>query len=492
MNTDLCLPPGMLSTIAARKGLYIGGEWQATGSAGTYRHVSAITGQVQAQVPLAGAAEIDHAVALARAAAPAWRGFDPGERGKLLMRLADLVVEEGETLAALLTVDTGLPISISRSIGPLMESWIRYYAGWCDKIEGQSLNHAPGGRWNVSREPYGVVGIILTWNMPASSVCMKAMAALAAGNTIVVKSPEMSPFGMMFFAELFERAGFPKGVVSVLPGGAAAGAALVAHPGIGKLSFTGGSRTAEQIIAASARNITPVLLELGGKSASIVFEDADLKRAIPFSAHFAMAAAGQACIVPSRLLVHESVYDEAVAMAQGVAESMKVGDPFDPATQLGPVINEVASERILRMIDKGRQGGCGRLLTGGRRVGGRFARGYFIEPTIFADVPVASSLFQDEIFGPVQVISRFSSEEEAIALANGTRFGLYGYLFTRDIARAMRVADRMEAGSVAINNFTGLSPRAPFGGYGISGFGKEGGRAGLEEFLRSKTIFIAD
>jgi len=486
------ISPSFQAKLAARKGLYVGGEWQKTGSGGVYRHRGAITGQLQAEVPLAGAAEIDRAVELALKAAPAWRRFDPAERGKLMMRLADLVVEEERTLAELLTLETGLPITTSLSIGPLMESWIRHYAGWCDKIEGQSLNHAPGGRWVVSREPYGVVGIILTWNMPASSVCMKSMAALAAGNTVVIKSPEMAPFGMMFFAELFERAGFPKGVVSVLPGAAEAGAALVSHPRVGKLSFTGGSATAERIIAGSASNVTPVLLELGGKSACIVFDDADIKAAAPFAAYFAMAAAGQACIVPSRLIVQDSLYDEAVGIVEEIAKGMKIGDPFDPDTQLGPVISDAASQRIMGMIEKARNDGSGRLLTGGRRVGGSFANGYFIEPTIFADVPVDSPLFKNEIFGPVQVISRFSTEEEAIALANATRFGLYSYVFTKDMARALRVADAMEAGSVAINNFTGLSPRAPFGGYGISGFGKEGGRMGLEEFSRSKTIFIAD
>jgi aldehyde dehydrogenase (NAD+) len=321
---------------------------------------------------------------------------------------------------------------------------------------------------------------------------MKSMAALAAGNAIVVKSPEMAPYGMMFFAELFERAGFPKGVVSVVPGGPDAGAALVSHAGIGKISFTGGSRTAQRIIQGSADNVTPVLLELGGKSAAVVFDDADLNTAVPLAAYFAMAAAGQACIVPSRLLVHDSVYDKTIDMVRGIAESIKVGDPFDRATQLGPVINEAASRRILGMIDQAKREGTGRLIAGGRRVGGRFAEGYFIEPTIFGDVPVNSALFQEEVFGPVQIISRFSTEDEAVSLANATRFGLYSYLFTKDISRALRIADRLESGSVAINNFTGLSPRAPFGGYGISGFGKEGGRAGLEEFLRSKTIFIAD
>ena len=473
------------------RGMYLGGGWhEGTGPAHT--HTYAGDCDVRHTFRVAGAQDVRDAIGHADAAKGAWRKSDPAERSRLLVRLADLIVERGEDLAQMQTLDTGFPIGASRQLIPLMESWVRYYAGFCDKVEGSTVSQLPHGRFMVNAEPYGVVAIMLTWNMPISSVCMKAMAALASGNCVVIKSPEMAPFGMMALAELFEQAGFPKGVVSVLAAGPEGGEALAADPRIGKISFTGGAVTAAKVLTAAAPNITPTLFELGGKSACIVFDDADLEAAVPFATYFPYAASGQACILPTRLLVHERVYDQVVERVTASVAAMVPGDAFDPATQFGPLISMAARDRIAGIVERAQAESAGRMVLGGNVIGGEYARGAYFEPTLFVDVDPASDLFRNEAFGPILAISRFADEQEAIAQANGTRFGLYSYLWTRDMARAMRIADAMEAGSCAINGFVGLVPQLPFGGYGISGYGKEGGREGLNEFLRSKTIYIGN
>jgi len=321
---------------------------------------------------------------------------------------------------------------------------------------------------------------------------MKAIAALAAGNCVVIKSPEMAPFGMMRMAELFVEAGFPNGVVSVLPAGPEGGQALTSDPRVGKISFTGGAETAAKVMISAAANITPTIFELGGKSACIIFDDADLDKAIPFASSFAFAATGQACILPTRMLVHDTIYNAVVERVTRIVETILPGDPFDDGTVFGPMVNRGAQDRMSAIVAKIKEEDAGRIVLGGRAVGNEFTEGAYFEPTLVVDVDPASSLFREEAFGPILAISRFADENEAIALANGTRFGLFSYIWTQDITRAMRLADAMEAGSAAINGFSGLIPQVPFGGVGISGYGKEGGRDGLNEFLRSKTIYIGN
>jgi aldehyde dehydrogenase (NAD+) len=478
--------------VAGLKGCLIGGAWRQGGGQ-TYSHVYSANQTIITPVALAGPADVSDAIAAARQALPAWRKSDPEFRARVMHRLAELIEQNGENLARLQTFETGFPISGSRMLIPTMASWTRYYAGFCDKIEGGSISQLPEGRYFMTREPYGVVAIMLTWNMPMSSVCMKAMAALAAGNTVVIKSPEMAPFAMMLMADLFDQAGFPAGVVNVMPAGPEGGEALSSDPRVGKISFTGGAVTAAKVLGAAAPNITPTLFELGGKSACMIFDDADLDAAIPFATCFAYAASGQACILPTRMLVHEAIYDQTVAKVTALAKGMTLGDPFDDTTQYGPVISEAASQRIVDAIARNQASNAGRIVVGGSRPAeSQFAKGAFVEPTLFVDVDPGSDLFVNELFGPVLAVSRFRDEADAIAQANGTRFGLFSYLFTRDIGRAMRIADAMEAGSISINSFVGLLPKAPFGGFGISGYGKEGGRDGLLEFTRTKTIFIGD
>jgi acyl-CoA reductase-like NAD-dependent aldehyde dehydrogenase len=317
----------------------------------------------------------------------------------------------------------------------------------------------------------------------------KAVPALAAGNTVVVKPPELAPFGALRFAELALEAGLPPGVLNVVVGGAAAGDALVRHPGVDKVSFTGGCATARLVMAAAAETLTPLTFELGGKSANIVFPDADLDGATSMAAMLgAVLLSGQGCALPTRLYVHDDVYDDVVSRVVAQIEAVPVGDPFDPAVLMGPVVSERACERILGVIRRAVDEGAGTLLTGGERLGGALAAGYFVAPTVFGDVDHDSSLAREEIFGPVLSVLRFHDEDEVVDKANDSPFGLSAYLHTRDSARAQRVARRLDGGTVIVNGFPGMSPGAPFGGVKQSGFGREGGRAGIEEFVRRKNV----
>jgi aldehyde dehydrogenase (NAD+) len=314
---------------------------------------------------------------------------------------------------------------------------------------------------------------------------------LAAGNTVVAKPPELGPFGMLRFAELALEAGMPPGVLNVVVGGADAGQALVGHPGVDKISFTGGGVAARKMMVTAAENLTPLALELGGKSANIVFADADLDTAASMCAMFGTALlAGQGCALPTRTYVHADVYDAVVEKVLATLAGFPVGDPLDPATFIGPVVSEAAMARILGVIDRAKADGA-TVLTGGERLGGELADGWFVAPTVFGDVDHDSDLARNEVFGPVQAILRFTSEDEALALANDSVFGLGAYVHTRDTSRVQRMINGLQAGSVVANGIGGISPATPFGGYKQSGFGREGGRAGIEEFVHRKTVFLA-
>jgi aldehyde dehydrogenase (NAD+) len=474
----------------AERGLLIGDQ-RSAGGGGSYAHHNPANGAVQAEVSMADGADVDRAVAAARAAAPAWRNLALHKRIAVLHRLADLLSERREQSGAVNALDNGTPISAINP-GSFTASWVRYYAGWIDKLEGQVVpSHGGPGLDYIVPEPYGVIGAIVPWNGPMMGMGQKVSPALAAGNTVVCKPPEIAPFGALLFAEIALEAGLPPGVLNVVPGGAVAGDALVRHPGVDKVSFTGGTDTAKRVMVAAAETLKPLALELGGKSANVIFPDADLDLAISSAAFLgAGLLSGQGCALPTRLYVHDAVYDEVVERLVAAVEVTKVGDPLDPTVLMGPVVTQAACDRILGVIERAGQSNAGTLLAGGRRLDGDLANGYFIAPTVFGDVDHESDLAREEVFGPVLSVLRFASEDEVVEKVNDSRYGLAAYLHTRDVGRAHRLASRFEVGSVTVNAFPPGSPTAPFGGYKQSGFGREGGRAGIDEFLRSKNIFI--
>jgi len=470
--------------------MLIGDEWISEGSGGEFVHVNPSTGRRHPPIPLAGPAEIDRAVQAARAAQPGWRSLPADARRDAMLRLAALLREHTEELTALTSLDNGSPRMIALSGSMAAADYFTYYAGWVDKVVGDVIPTWPAPALDYTLlEPYGVVGVIIPWNVPMHNVGQVIGAALAAGNCVVFKPPELAPFTTLRFGELVLDAGIPPGVVNIVPGGPESGAALVAHPGIDKLHFIGSGATARRIMASAAETLKPLTFELGGKSANIVFADADLQAAAAHSAYRAMGNAGQGCILPTRLLVEDNVYDQVVGMVVGISQSLKVGDPFDEATIMGPVINAQACERILGVIERAHSEGAGKFLTGGGRVGGELADGYFVEPTVFGDVDNASDLAQHEIFGPVLSVMRFHDEDEAIRIANDTQYGLAAYLHTNDLRRAHRAAAALEAGAVGVNG-AGVQIGAPMGGVKQSGFGRMGGRYGLEDFLRPKNVYI--
>ena len=473
----------------ADQGHLIGHTWRASDAAGTFDHRYAATGEVQAQLGLAGDDDVDDAVTAARAAAPEWGSWRPTKRAAVLFRLADLLERQASEAAELAALDNGTPVSVMNP-GFYAAAWVRYYAGWCDKLDGEVMSGERGLSF-VRLEPYGVVAVIPPWNGSMMGMGQKCGPALAAGNTVVAKPPELAPFGMLRFAELALEAGIPPGVLNVVVGDAVAGSALAGHPSVDKISFTGGSATARTLMETAARNLTPLALELGGKSPNIVFPDADLDAAAAMAARVGTALlSGQGCALPTRLYVHRDVYDDVVAKMLAVIGSLSVGDPLDPATFVGPVVTEAAMNRILGVIGRAKDEGA-TLLAGGTRLGGDLAGGWFVAPTVFGDVDHDSDLARHEVFGPVQAVLRFSSDDEVLAKANDSPFGLGAYLHTGDAHRIQRFVREIEAGTVVVNTATGVSPTTPFGGYKQSGFGREGGRAGIEEMVRRKTVLVA-
>ncbi|MEU9508413.1 aldehyde dehydrogenase family protein [Micromonospora sp. NPDC048170] len=470
--------------------LWIGGERVVESSGGRTEHVYAATGQPTTQVVLAGPAEIDQAVALARESLPRWRDSSAEVRRDALLRLADLLLVHAESLAALQSLEIGLPTQLARRLPALAADHLRYYAGWCDKIGGEVVPTWPGRSLDYTLdEPYGVVAGIIPWNGSLMSMAQLLGPALAAGNAVVVKPSELAPFVGQRFAELAVQAGVPQGVVVVVPGGPPAGAALAGHPGVDKVHFTGSAATGRQVLTEAARNLTPVALELGGKSPHLIFDDADLRSAARYAMSGVVALSGQGCANGTRLLVHSAVREQVLQTLTSRLRRVRVGDPADETTVMGPVVSRQACDRILGVIDRARETGA-RLLAGGGRCGGDLADGFFVEPTVFVDADCDTELVQEEVFGPVLAVSSFDTEEEAVGLANATRYGLGAYLHTNDLRRAHRVSRAVAAGSVWVNGAPGLMPSAPFGGVKQSGSARIGGLAGLREFLRPKNVWI--
>ena len=481
----------MPTTLTAR--LRIGDRALDHGTGGIYRHRNPATGEDQVAVPLGGPAEIDEAVRAAADAFEAWRRWDPARRREALLRLSMLIADHEREFIEIAALENGTPVRSGSRLGEIARDWIGYYAGWADKIDGSvSRSFLSGGEFTYAQpEPYGVIGVIITWNVPLISLAMKAVPALAAGNTIVIKPSEFTPFTPDLFTRLCHEAGIPHGVVNCVPGSAEAGARLVEHPVVQKITFTGGPATARAILAACAAALKPAVMELGGKSASIVFADADLDVAAQNTVYLGLGAlSGQGCLIGSRVLVHRSVHDALLAKLVGAAQQLTIGDPRDPATRFGPVISAAASDRILGVVERAAAAG-GTIVLGGTKLGGELAAGNYVAPTIVTDVAPDAEIAQTELFGPVLAVIAFDDEEEAVRIANGTRFGLAAYVHSRDVTRVLHLVDRLEAGSVYVNGARTVPAHTPFGGRGDSGFGREGGRQGIDEFIRPKTVSIS-
>ncbi|BBX29097.1 aldehyde dehydrogenase family protein [Mycolicibacterium alvei] len=457
-----------------------------------FEHIYPATGQPNGTVDLAGAAEIDDAVQASAKAQREWVSLTVDRRRDLLIGLADVVHEHLDELAKLNVADYAVPISFAGT-AMLLERFLRHFAGYTDKPHG--VTTPVNGSFDINlveREPYGVVGVITPWNGSLVVTGSCVAPALAAGNAVVLKPSELAPFAALRFGELCVEAGLPEGLVTVVPSDAEGGDALVRHPRIGKIAFTGGGATARKVLRSAATNLTPVVTELGGKSANLIFADADLDLAATLSAHQGpLMQAGQSCACASRILVHDAVYDEFLEKFLGVVSAARIGDPMDPATTFGPVISEAAADRILSAVDTALSSGAGELLLGGKRIGGDLAEGYYVEPTVFGGVDNASELAQLETFGPVVSVMRFSDEEDAVRIANDTPYGLNAFVQTTDLNRAHRVARQLESGSVWINQFSDISPQGPYGGYKQSGSGRTGGIEGLNEFQQVKNVRIA-
>ncbi|WP_288251554.1 aldehyde dehydrogenase [uncultured Hydrogenophaga sp.] len=472
--------------------LHIDGQSVAPRSGRMMPSVNPYTGAVWAEVPDAGEADVQAAVqAASRAYREHWRQTSGVQRAALMIRLAELIEGSAKRMSDIESTDNGKIVRETHSQMKWVGRQLRFFAGYADKLYGQ---HIPLDQRDtldyVVYEPYGVVALITAWNSPLSLLANKLAPALAAGNCVVVKPSEHASVSTLEFAELVKEAGFPPGVFNVVTGGAEAGRALVDAPEVARVSFTGSPGVGREIAAAAGRRLVPVTLELGGKSPNIIFDDADLNKAVVGALAGIFGATGQTCVAGSRLLVQRGVYDEVVRRVAERAGMIKLGDPLDSSTEMGTVANEPQFRRILAAIENAKAAGA-RLVTGGARATGPgLDSGYFIQPTVFADVSNDSQLAQEEIFGPVLAIIPFDTEAEAIRLANDSRYGLAAGIWSRDIGRVMRVSREMQAGSVWVNTYRALAAQAPFGGFKESGIGRERGEAGLHEYLTTRNVMI--
>lgn len=473
--------------------LFIGGEWQDSASGKTFDTINPATGEVLTQVAEADADDVDRAVAAARAAFEGgeWPKISGRERGRHLYRIADAIEAAADAIARLESQDNGKPLREARmfDINGAIECF-RYYAGWADKIEGEVLP-IPGPYFNYTRrEPVGVCGQIIPWNYPFQMAAWKVAPALACGNTVILKPAEQTPLTALELARLAAESDLPAGVLNVLTGfGETAGAALVRHPGVDKIAFTGSTEVGKVIQREAAATLKRVSLELGGKSPNIVLEDADLDAAVKGATAAIFYNTGQACTAGSRLLLHESIRDEFMEKLVARAEGMRPGDPLHPKTRMGPLVSQEQLDRVLGYIQKGKDEGA-ELVLGGDRPDVEGRKGYFLSPTIFDRVTPEMTIAREEIFGPVLAVTTFSTLEEAIDIANASEFGLAAAVWTRDIARAHTAAHALRAGTVWVNMYHALDTGAPFGGYKQSGYGRELGKQALDLYTQVKSVWV--
>lgn len=479
-----------------RSGHFIDGRYVEANSSVPMDVHNPANGELLATLPDASTEDVDRAVAAARASFEngSWRGKDPSEKERILLRVADLMEKHKEELAAIDSLENGKTFreAISGDINPGIDSF-RYYAGWVRRMYGETIP-VDGPFLNYTlREPVGVVGAIVPWNYPVCIATWKIAPALACGCSVVLKPSELTPLASLKMAELCAEGGIPEGVLNVITGcGATAGEAMGRHMDIDKISFTGSIRTARALMKASAEsNLKRLSLELGGKNPNIIFPDCDFDQAIESAFWGIYANKGEVCSSGSRLLVHRAVHDQFVEKLIQRAKGMKVGDPFDASSEMGSQISAQQMERILGYVRTGREEGARLGCGGGRDMNGAKAKGFFMQPTIFTDVTPDMKIAQEEIFGPVLAAMRFEDEEEAVRIANGTIYGLVSAVWTRDIRIAHRMASRIKAGSVWINTYNGFDTASPFGGYKQSGFGRDLGSYALEQYTNVKSVWVS-
>jgi len=474
--------------------LFINGEFTSASSGQTFGTTNPATEEKITDVASAGAADVDAAVKAARRQMEPgsdWQKMKPRDRAKVMWKLADILMARAAEIGRIETIDNGKPIFESQFVDtPAAAECLYYFAGWSGKVTGETIPIADNAFTYTMREPVGVVGAITPWNFPLMLAVWKIAPALACGNTVVIKPASNTSLSLLKFAEYAREAGLPPGVLNVIPGkGSVVGNAMVDHPGIDAIAFTGSTEVGRQLMARAAKTLKKVSLELGGKSPNIVFADADLDAAARGALNAIFYGKGEVCAAGSRLLVEESAHDELLAKVQEKAAKMTAGDPLNPKTRLGAIVSKEQMETVLRYIESGKKEGA-KLVAGGERADIGTGKGYFVKPTIFDNVEPEMTIAREEIFGPVLATIRFKDLDQAIARGNATVYGLAAAVWTRDISKAHRVARAIKAGTVWINTYNLYDPALPFGGFKESGFGRDQGRDALEKYTQTKSVWV--
>jgi acyl-CoA reductase-like NAD-dependent aldehyde dehydrogenase len=495
MAAQLNSPTRGIEFLNRRQLLWIDGSHREPRNGGWIDVYDPATGAVIAKSPLGDAADIDDAVRAARRSVDAgvWRRLAPAERARIMWRLADALESNAAELVDIEVLNNGMPIAFARWMISSCAQWLRHFAGLTTQIFGRNASAAvSSGQTRLhaytASDPIGVAGLIVPWNGPAGALIIKLAPALAAGCSVVVKPSELTPLSALLIAELAHEAGVPAGVVNVVPGlGKVAGQALVEHPGVDKISFTGSTEVGKHVVRTAASTLKRVTLELGGKSPCIIFDDADLDAAIPAAAMAIFANTGQVCFAGSRLFVQKKSFDKVVSGIAQFASGLKIGSGFDAQTMIGPLISEGQRERVKNYIESGRRHGA-EIVTGGAALKGD---GFFVQPTVFANAGADLQIVREEIFGPVLVATPWNDWDDLIRVANDTRYGLGAGIFTSSLSKAHLTAERLQAGTIWVNSYGLMHPAMPFGGFKESGWGREMGTEGLEAFLEKKSVYMS-